>query len=140
MKVGGRKIQQFQKAAAVQIGGHRMGLSQRIADQRARHAMRPAPTPAKLTAGDGNHLDPGLAQKGVGMGVAVIADHHTRAEAQQVVRIIPLFALGFIGVAAGRNGSPEFQAQRMGNNITGRLCFGFPPRSPPRLRAQRVGV
>ena len=67
--------------------------------------MRPATPAPKLGAGNGDDLDPRLAQQGVGMGVARVTHDHTGADAQKIVCVIPLFALGFVGVSAGRDGA-----------------------------------
>src|SRR6516164_9732959 len=48
----------------------------RIADYRAGHAVAAAAAPAEFGADDRDDLDPGLAQQGIGAGVAVIGEHH----------------------------------------------------------------
>jgi hypothetical protein len=60
-------------------GFHR-GLSvrlvlHRIADYRAGHAVAAAAAPAEFGADDRDDLDPGLAQQGIGAGVAVVGEH-----------------------------------------------------------------
>jgi hypothetical protein len=48
----------------------------RVADQRAGHAVAASAAAAELGADDGDDLDSGLAQQGVGAGVAVVGEHH----------------------------------------------------------------
>ena len=47
-----------------------------IADYRARHAVAAAAAPAEFGADDGDDLDSGLTQQGIGAGVAVVGEHH----------------------------------------------------------------
>ena len=49
-----------------------------IADQRAGHAVAAAAAAAELGADDRDDLDPGLAQQGIGAGVAVVGEYHAR--------------------------------------------------------------
>src|SRR6185312_3624428 len=50
--------------------------SGRVADQRTRHAVAAAAASAELGADDGDHLDACPAQQRVGVGVAVVGEHH----------------------------------------------------------------
>jgi hypothetical protein len=47
-----------------------------VADQRAGHAVTAATAAAELGADNGDDLDPGLAQQGIGAGVAVVGEYH----------------------------------------------------------------
>src|SRR6185437_17162802 len=47
------------------------------------------------------HLDPGLAQQSVGIGISIVGDDHARLESDDIVAVVPLFAFGLPGVAAG---------------------------------------
>src|SRR5574337_1409743 len=73
----------------------------RVARDRAGHAMPAAAAAAELAAAHRDHLDPGLAQQRVGVGVAVVGDDHAGLERDHVVAVVPLFALRLPGVAAG---------------------------------------
>ena len=48
----------------------------RVADQRAGHAVAAAAAAAELGADDGDDLDSRLTQQGIGAGVAVVGEHH----------------------------------------------------------------
>src|SRR5690349_20388175 len=48
----------------------------RVADQRAGHAVAAAAAAAEFGADDGDDLDSGLAEQGIGAGVAVVGEHH----------------------------------------------------------------
>src|ERR1051325_11449337 len=80
----------------------RSGRRDGVAGQRARHAARPAATAAELAAGDRHDGDPGPPQGGVGVVVALVGDDDTGGEREHVVAVVPLLALGFDAVAAGR--------------------------------------
>src|SRR5215218_10899469 len=73
----------------------------RLAPDRAGHAMAAAAAAAELAAPDGDDFDTGLAQERVGVGVAVVGDDDARLERHHVVAVVPLLALGLVGVAAG---------------------------------------
>ena len=61
-----------------------------VAADRAAHAM-PATAPApKLRAINGNHLDPRFAEQRVGIDIAVIPDHHTRRDGDNIIAVVPL--------------------------------------------------
>src|SRR5215468_3334550 len=61
-----------------------------IADYRAGHAVATAAAPAEFGADDRDDLDPGLAQQGIGAGVAVVGDHHAGCQGDEVVAAVPL--------------------------------------------------
>ena len=60
----------------------------------------PRPRP-NSDAAHRDHLDPGLAQQGVGVGVSIVGDDHARLESDDIVAVVPLFAFGLPGIAAG---------------------------------------
>ena len=64
---------------------------------RAGHAVAAAAALAELEALDGDHLDAGLAQRGVGAGVALVGDDDPGLERDDVVAVVPLLALGLEG-------------------------------------------
>src|SRR5215469_18632654 len=72
----------------------------RVALQRTGHTVRAAASPAELGSLDRDYLDAGLAQGGVGPGVALVADDHAGLEGHHVVAVVPLLALGLEGVSA----------------------------------------
>src|SRR6185369_12309751 len=61
-----------------------------VADQRTSHAVPAASTTSELGADDGDHLDARPAQQRVRVGVAVIGEHHTRFDGDEVVAAVPL--------------------------------------------------
>ena len=72
--------------------------------------QRPPPRPRpELAGGDGDDLDAGLAQGGVGQDVAVVADDDAGLERDDVVAVVPLLALDAVDVAGGRD-HPEVDA------------------------------
>lgn len=79
--------------------------------------MAAAPAAAQLAAGQGDHLDAGLAQPGVGVDIAVIGHHHPGRDAQQVVDVVPLLALGLVGVAAGGQAADFRQAHGLRQHV-----------------------
>src|SRR5262249_60526459 len=77
------------------------GSERGLALDRAGHAVPAAAALPQLKALDRDHLDPGLAQRGVGTGVALVGDHHAGLERDHVVPVVPLLALGLDVVPAG---------------------------------------
>src|SRR5215475_2102876 len=75
--------------------------------------MATATAAAELGAPDGDDLDPRLAQKRVGVGVAVIADDHAGLDGDDIVAVVPLLALRLPGIAAGPDDSEMLQAERL---------------------------
>src|SRR5271166_6484559 len=67
---------------------------------RTRHAPRPAASAAELGAGDRDHLDPGVAEPGVRVDVALVGDDDAGREREHVVAVIPLLARGLVAVTA----------------------------------------
>src|SRR5882757_2380388 len=72
-----------------------------VPDQRARHAVAAAAAAAEFGADDGDHLDACPAQQRVGVGVAVVGEHHAGFDGDEVVAAVPLLALRVVGGATG---------------------------------------
>src|SRR4051812_10614918 len=72
----------------------------RVTDDRAGHAVAAATATAELGAHDGDDLDALLAQQRVGVGVAVIGEHHPGGRTDEVGPAVPLRAFAYVGVAA----------------------------------------
>src|SRR5215472_12515424 len=89
----------------------------RIADQRAGHAVPAAAAAAQFGADDGDDLDPGLAQQGVGAGVAVVGEHHAGGDGDEVVAAVPLLPLVSVGLAAEVDDPQAREVQRGGNHV-----------------------
>lgn len=101
-----------------------------VAFQWAAHAARAAATASQFVARDRQHGDPRFVVFLVGPDVALIADHHARADGEHVVGVVPLLALGFKGVAAGGDQAYLINTERF---LDGVQQVGFPVRSrPPR--------
>src|SRR4051794_35664190 len=62
----------------------------RGADDRARHAVPSTAAATQFGPDDGDDLHPGLTQQGVGVGVAVVSEHHTGLHGDEVVTAVPL--------------------------------------------------
>src|SRR6516225_3680036 len=93
-----RKLRFFRLNA---MDGSPSGSERGVALDRAGHAVAAAAALAELEALDRDHLDPGLAQRGVGAGVALIRDDHPGFERDHVVAVVPLLPLGLERVPAG---------------------------------------
>src|SRR5689334_4504414 len=76
------------------------GSERGVALDRAGHAVATAAALTELEALDRDHLDPGLAQRGVGAGVALIGHHHPGLQRDHVVPVVPG------GSAPGPAGAP----------------------------------
>ena len=87
-----------------------------IADDWTGHAVTAPTAPAQFAGADGDDFHASLAQQGVGVSVAVIADHHARFQADHVVAIVPLLAFGGEAVAAGLDNAQFLQAQGLGDD------------------------
>src|SRR5262249_59306789 len=66
------------------------GSERGVALDGAGHAVTAAAALAELEALDRDDLDPGLAQRGVGAGVALVGDDHPGLERDHVVPVVPL--------------------------------------------------
>lgn len=101
-----------------------------VAFQWAAHAARAAATASQLVARDRQHGDARFVVLLVGPDVALVADHHARAEGQDVVSVVPLLAFGFKGVAAGGDQADVVNAEGF---LDGVQQVGFWVRNrPPR--------
>src|SRR5579859_4965202 len=78
---------------------------------RAGHAPRPAPAPAKFAARDGDDLDAVLAQHRVGGDVALVPDDHPWRYRQVVGAVVPLLPLGGAAVLIGGQHPDRVQAE-----------------------------
>src|SRR4051794_1832762 len=85
--------------------------------QRARHAVASAAAAAQLGTDDGDHLDAGPAQQGVGVGVAVIGEDHPGFDGNEVVAAVPLLAFGVVGRSTGLHYPQRAEAQRGGYHL-----------------------
>src|SRR5262245_54110349 len=81
----------------------------RVATDRAGHAVSAAPPSAKFGAINGNDLDAGFAQQSVGEGIPVISEHHTRGCTDEVGAGIPLRAFTQILAASGLDDAKSFR-------------------------------
>ncbi|EGE57167.1 hypothetical protein RHECNPAF_470050 [Rhizobium etli CNPAF512] len=89
----------------------------RVAPDGACHAMAATTAAAEFGAANGDDLDPRLAQKRIRVGVAVVGDDDAGLERDDIVAIVPLFALGLVGIAAGFDGAQLRQVERLGDDI-----------------------
>src|SRR4051794_19924093 len=78
-----------------------MASSQRVTQERTRHAVTAAAALAQLEPLDGDDLDARRAHLVDGVGVALVGDDHARLEGDHVVPVVPLLALLLVGVATG---------------------------------------
>src|SRR4249919_2192903 len=81
--------------------GSPVGSKRGIAFDWAGHAVAAAAALAELVSLDGDHLDAGLAQRGVGAGIAFVGHDHAGFERDHVIAVVPLLPLGLEGVSAG---------------------------------------
>src|SRR2546430_17625551 len=87
-----------------------------VARQGAGHAVAAAAAAAQLGADDGDDVDTGLAQQGVGVGVAVVGDDNPWFESHQVVAAVPLLPGGGVDVAAGLDDAELAEPPGLGIN------------------------
>src|SRR5688500_20387697 len=92
-----------------------VGTSQRVALDRARHAMPAAAALAELEAGDLDDLDTGLAHLRDRERVALVGDHHTGLERDDVVAVVPLLPLLLVAVASGLDDMELRDAEGIGH-------------------------
>src|SRR6185312_9995398 len=97
------------------------GSERGVAFDRAGHAVATAAALAELEARNGDHFDTGLAQGGIGAGVAFVGDDHAGLERDHVVAVVPLLPLGLEGVPAGLYDPHSVHAQRLGHQLRHRL-------------------
>src|SRR6185437_7555470 len=89
----------------------------RLAPDRTGHAMAATPPAPQLGAANGDDLDAGLAQKRVGIGIAVVGHDHTGLESDDVVAVVPLLPLGLPAVAAGPDHPQLLEAEGLLHDI-----------------------
>ena len=85
--------------------------------------MAAAAAAAEFRARDRDDLDAGLAQKRVGVGVAVVGDHDAGLQGDDIVAVVPLLALCLLAVAAGLDDAQLLQAQRLPDDLEDRLLL-----------------
>ncbi len=114
----------------------------RAPHDRAGRAGSATPAQAQLGAPDGADLDTGLAQRGVGVGGAVVGEHHARLQGHRVVAAVPVRALGGVHVAAGLHGPQPRQSECLGDHVDegGRGLVGELDAGRPVAGAQGGGV
>src|SRR5215813_2409788 len=95
----------------------------RIADYRACHAVAAAAAPAEFRADDRDDLDPGLAQQGIGAGVAVVGEHHAGGDGDEVVAAVPLLPLVHVGFASEVDHTQAREVQRGGYHVDERVLL-----------------
>lgn len=88
-----------------------------VAFQWAAHAARAAAAASQFVTRDRQHGDTRFVIFLVGPDVTLVANHHARADGQHVIRVIPLFAFGFKGVAAGGDQAYLINAERFFNGV-----------------------
>src|SRR6516162_4649225 len=71
-------------------------LVNRIADDRAGHAMTPAAATPQLGADDRDDLNTFLAQQGVGVRIAIVGENHTRGRTDEIRTAVPLRAFAHV--------------------------------------------
>src|SRR6478736_5075346 len=96
-------------------------LSGRVPDQRAGHAVAASAAAAELGTDDGDHLDARPTQQRVGVGVAVIGEHHPGFDGDEVVAAVPLLALRVVRGAAGLDDPQLAQSEPGGHHFDERL-------------------
>jgi hypothetical protein len=112
-------------------------LIDRIADDRAGHAMPAAAAAAKLRARDRDDLDALLAQQGIGVHVAVVGEYDARRGTNEIGAAIPLrrsrMPIRTLPVPIGITSPPPNVASPVGaaagpSTRACRLCISvFPP-------------
>src|SRR5215469_16748564 len=85
-----RKLRFFRLNA---MDGSPSGSERGVALDWAGHAVAAAAALTELEPFDRDHFDPGLAQRGVGAGVALVGDEHPGLERDHVVAVVPLLPL-----------------------------------------------
>src|SRR5262245_59958700 len=85
--------------------------------------MTATPTSADLGAANGDDFHAGLAEQGIRMSVAVISEDHTRLKRDNIVAVLPLLALGFIGISACTDRTKLVEAQRIADHFEHRLLL-----------------
>src|SRR6185295_12469421 len=79
--------------------------------------MPAAASATELRPAHRDHLDPGLAQQGVGVCVPVVPDDDAGREGDNVVAVVPLLALGLPDVAAGLDDAKRLQPEDLFDHV-----------------------
>lgn len=90
-----------------------------VTGNRTADAAGAATTEAELAAGDGDDVNAGLAEPGVGVDVAFIGDHHAGADGEDVAGILPPLT-----VASGGEGLDAVNACGRGEGVEDRSGRG----------------
>ena len=64
-----------------------------------------------------DHFNACLPQQRVRISVAVVGNHDARLEGHDIVAVIPLFAFGFVGIAARGDGAQLIESKRVPHHI-----------------------
>src|SRR5690606_21552914 len=97
----------------------------RVALERAAEAVGTAAAAAELAARHGDDLDADLAQLGVRVGVALVAEDDARLDGEQVVAVVPLLALGLELVAPRRHDVELADAEGAGERLDEPVGLGL---------------
>src|SRR5690606_12694594 len=91
--------------------------SDRVARGGAGHAAGAAAAGAEFGRRDGQHLDTGGLEPGVGLHIAFVGDHHTGRDGQRVVAVVPLLAFGDHRIEPGRDHPQPVDPHRPGRGL-----------------------
>src|SRR5262249_22204397 len=94
-----------------------------VADERAGHAVAAAAAAAEFGADDGDDLDAGLAQQGIGTGVAVVGEDHAGCDGDEVVAAVPLLPFVRVSFAAQADDPQTREAQGGGYHVDERVLL-----------------
>src|SRR5690349_9107234 len=94
-----------------------------VADERAGHTVPTAAAPAEFGTDDRDDLDPGLAQQGIGASVAVVGEHHTGCDGDEVVAAVPLLPFVSVGFAAEVDDPQARETQGGGYHVNERVLL-----------------
>src|SRR6185295_10884334 len=86
-------------------------LEHRIARDGTRHAVTATAASAEFRSTYRNDLDASLAQQRIGVGVAVVRNHHTGRQGNDIIAVVPLLPLCLPGIATSLDDSKLFEAE-----------------------------
>jgi len=89
--------------------------------------MPTASAPAEFRTWNGDDLDAGFAQKGVGVDIAVIAEDNAGRDGQDVVAVIPLLAFRLEGITTGGDYPQGLFANGFGDDLDEGSGLGHDP-------------
>src|SRR6185503_14473308 len=122
-------------------GGRRrcswIGLLSGVANDWAGHAVAAAAATAELGARDRPDLDAGLLHLPDRRLVPLVADHHTGAERDDVVAVVPLLALGLELVPACRNDLQVFDSELLAKDVQERALGDLRLDAPIAVRGEQ---